>query len=469
MSRIRTLGVLGAAAVAAVVTVVAAPPANADDLSSGSWYYQALHVQEALDAGFTGKGVKIAVIDTQINPAIPTLQGANLTPVDKTYCYDAQGKPIPPTSTDYAAAMHGTHVASLIVGTGEAEPGQVPIRGVAPQAEVLFYNSGIAAAPDSSLTCLDAKGENRPVESLAEAMNDAMDAHADIISVSQGVPYSGALNRALARALALGIPVVAGLTNDALSTTGGYPGVGNGSVGVQAIDATGAVQKADGFSNRSLSVKVAAPGVGIITQGTSESWDAQELGSGTSLATPIVAGFLADMKSKFPSATGNQLLQTMIRNTGGTLHDPRWGNDLGYGTISLTQMREDNPLAYEDVNPFFDPKASQSQGPTVDDVGAAKGAEALKPTAGTQTTTPQAGKPAADGASAGTPAWVPFAIGGGVLLLIVVGGVFAVVMGTRRRRGAEPAQAVDKPASDGEHHMHAPTGAGSGADQGGRG
>ncbi|OZB88871.1 MAG: hypothetical protein B7X41_05845, partial [Microbacterium sp. 14-71-5] len=255
--------------------------ASADDLSSGTWYYTALHVQENLDAGFTGKGVKIAVIDTQINPSISPLQGANLTVVDKSYCYDAQGNPVPPTSTDYTAALHGTRVASLIVGTGEAAPGQVPIRGVAPQAQVLFYSSGVATTATQSLACLDSAGKERGLDAVSEAMNDAMDAHADILSISLGGGYSDAMNRALARALALGIPVVAGLTNDALAATGELPAVANGSVGVQAIDATGAVQKAGGFSNQNLSVKVAAPGVGIIAQGTAESWDAQELDGGT--------------------------------------------------------------------------------------------------------------------------------------------------------------------------------------------
>jgi len=310
---------VGAAVTAAFIGSVTIAPASADDLSSGNWYFDKLHVQESLDAGFTGKGVKIAVIDTQINLATPTLHGAKVTPVGKTCCYDEQGKPVPPTSTDFTGAKHGTHVVSLIVGTGNTAPGQIPIRGVAPEAEVLFYNSGIATMAKQSLTCRDSAGKDRSEVSLAAAMNDAMDARADIISVSLAGPYSGATNRALARALALGIPVVAGLTNDGLAAVGEYPAVGNSSVGVQALDATTAVQKACGFSNLSLHVKVAAPGVGIITQGSAESWDAQELGHGTSLATPIVAGFLADMKSKFPTATGNQLLQTMIRNTGGSI------------------------------------------------------------------------------------------------------------------------------------------------------
>jgi hypothetical protein len=133
-------------------------------------------------------------------------------------------------------------------------------------------------------------------------------------------------------------------------------------------------------------------------------------------------------------------------------------------------MREDNPLAYEDVNPFFDPKVtSVSEGPTADDVRAAKGAEALKPTPGSPTTKSQSELPSASGETAATPAWVPFAIGGGALaLLLIAGAVVAVVIGARRRRGAGQEQAGAAPATGGDHLMHAPTGAGSGADQGGR-
>ena len=50
--------------------------------------------------------------------------------------------------------------------------------------------------------------------------------------------YSADLFRALARAVMLGIPVVGGLTNDPLSTTGAFPAEANGSVAVQAIDVT---------------------------------------------------------------------------------------------------------------------------------------------------------------------------------------------------------------------------------------
>lgn len=441
--------VIGGTVTATLMGWAPIAPASADDLSSGTWYFDKGHVQEALDAGFTGKGVKIAVIDTQINPATPTLQGANVTPVGKTYCYDEQGKPVPAISTDFAGAKHGTHVVSLIVGTGKTTPGQIPIRGVAPQAEVLFYNSGLATSAKQSLTCRDSAGKDYSDESLAQAMNDAMDAHADIISVSLGGRYSASTNRALARALALGIPVVAGLTNDPLAAVGEFPAAGNGSVAVQAIDATSTVQKAGGFSNRSLSVKVAAPGVGIITQGTAESWNAQVLGNGTSLATPIVAGFLADMKSKFPKATGNQLLQTMIRNTGGTHHEPQWGDDRGYGTISLTQMRTDNPLAYPDVNPFFNPKATTSEGPTAEDVQQAGRSQPV-PQAPEATTTPAKAEqpthePSATASKTGQPTaapspltWVPWTVGAFVLLIIL-----GIVLVRSRGRKSNTRSAVD--------------------------
>lgn len=468
MKRTASLRALAVAAVTTVLVGIVAAPASADDLSGGTWYFEKGHVQEALDAGFTGKGVKIAVLDSQINPAIPTLRNANLTVIDKSYCHDATGAPLPAVSTDEVGGYHGTGVASLIVGTGETGPGQVPIRGVAPDAHVLYYNADQTIDAEGKTQCLDAAGKDRGMDAVAEAMNDAMDAHADIISISIGGPYSEDLFRALARAVMLGIPVIGGLTNDPLSTTGAFPAEANGSVAVQAIDATGAVQKAGGFSNRSMAVKIAAPGVGIIAPAANDSGDPQWIGQGTSLATPIVAGFLADIKSKHPTATGNQLLQTMIRNTGGTHHEPAWGNDLGYGTISLTRMRADDPLAYEDVNPFFDPKVtSAAEGPTADDVRAAKSAEALRPASGSSVTPAPTAKPAADGVRADTPIWVPLVIGGGVLMLLIIAGAVIAVVGARRRNSSGPAQTDEESTSNGDHFMHAPTGVGSGADQGG--
>jgi subtilisin family serine protease len=61
------------------------------------------------------------------------------------------------------------------------------------------------------------------------------------------------------------------------------------------------------------------------------------IGDGTSYATPIIAGLLAMVKRKYPVATGNQLIQTLIRNTGTGNHSPARDaeGEVGYGLVSL--------------------------------------------------------------------------------------------------------------------------------------
>ena len=130
----RLVAVLGAIALGAAI----AAPANAatEDLASGLWWFDRGNVQEAHDSGFDGSGVTVAVIDSQINPDAVGLRGADLQVRENTYCHDAAGAPIPATSSDYVAAGHGTNVVSMILGTGEAPAGGVPIEGAAPPATV---------------------------------------------------------------------------------------------------------------------------------------------------------------------------------------------------------------------------------------------------------------------------------------------------------------------------------------------
>ena len=73
--------------VAATLTFGAATPATAETVTdSGFWYYDIYDVQAAHDAGLTGKGLVIAVFDSQINLDVPTLRGADIE-VQEPACY----------------------------------------------------------------------------------------------------------------------------------------------------------------------------------------------------------------------------------------------------------------------------------------------------------------------------------------------------------------------------------------------
>ncbi|MFJ4046826.1 S8 family serine peptidase [Microbacterium sp. NPDC089987] len=439
--------------VAAMSIAVAVPAVGSEASEGGLWYFNRGKVQAAQDAGLDGSGVTIAVIDTQVNPDAPGLRGADLKVQEQSFCFDESGERYDAVSTDYVAANHGTNVASMILGTGEAVGG-TPIKGVAPGATVLYYNSMITTtAPeggDVESTCLQENGEmfetgkktweeRRLASGFAKAISAAVDDGADIISVSLGGLVDVA--DAVAKAHAAGVVVLGSLPN--VGGAGDWPSSYNGVVAVQAFGPDGQIQYstsdpvlADPSPNLSDDVIIASPGLEIIAQGTAESWDAQQLRSGTSLATPIAAGFLAVAKQKYPEATSNQLIQSLIRNTGTKgEHEPEWNNRVGYGAVSLTGMLAVDPTKYPDVNPLWDAQDSHAvpNQQNVDDEAALLAASA------SPEPTPE---PTAE---AGGSAFAPLLIGGGVVLaVLVIGGVVLAVVLTRSSRRQKIQQGGDQ-------------------------
>ena len=408
-----------------VLTFGASSTASADQVSDGLWYYTAFHVQAAHYAGFTGAGVTIAVIDDQLYPGLPEFAGADIVPRPALGCKDLQGNLIPTTSSDYAA-YHGTNVTALIVGSGMGYGGVRGVQGVAPKAKVLFFSAGLGSADikDHKTTCESFDGN--PV---AKGIVAAVTAGAQIISISQVGEDTPELAAAVAGALRQGVVIVAGLSNTLAGEYKQFPGQSIGVVGVQAIDSAGSIQTTDGAPNVNPSTEVAGPGVGILIQGgeTSKTWQSQSLADGTSLATPVVAGFLALVKQKYPKATGNQLVQTLVHNTGAGNHKPSLdaSNKLGYGVVSVTSMLKVDPTTYPDVNPLVSTAAGAS--PTAQQI-------AGQPTVSPSPTV-SAGAAGAGGSSAAPAAsFLPVLGGGIILLLVVLAIVLIIVFASRRAR-----------------------------------
>ncbi|WP_431785268.1 S8 family peptidase [Microbacterium maritypicum] len=434
----RASNLFAAALGAVLLGLVAAVPsaAVAGTAESGLWWFDRGNIQAAHDAGFDGSGVKVAVIDSQINSDVVGLRGADVTVREPSYCFDASGTPYPTVSTDYVAASHATNVVSMIVGTGEAPAGGAPVKGVAPGVELLFYNAGAVldgVVDDEGVDeeCLQEDGTRMGEDGrfdLDRAISDAVADGADIISISNGSLTDVA--KGVAEAYANDVVVVASMPNeDGIAL---WPAALNGVVAVQAFGEDGKIQNGvNGTPNVSDDVIIAAPGLDLLLQGTSDSWDAQELGSGTLFATPIVAGMLAVVKQKYPEATAGQLIQSLIHNTGAKgEHDPKWNSGTGYGAASLTGMLAVDPTKYPDANPIFDaddPNASPSQ-LMVDEAKAALGE-------GDATATPTTGPGAVEPPSEAS-AMVPWLIGGGiVLVLLIIGGIIlAIVLARRARR-----------------------------------
>ena len=165
-----------------------------------AWHLRALH------ALATGRGVRVAVIDSGVEIAHPDLAGQ----VAEAENF-ADARP-------YVAERHGTAVAAII---GARADDHLGIAGVAPRARLLALRACWEEAPDATLcTSLG----------LAKALQHAITRDAAVINLSLGGPPDRLLGRLLDIALAQGIVVVAAV--DRALPDGGFPAAHPGVVAV---------------------------------------------------------------------------------------------------------------------------------------------------------------------------------------------------------------------------------------------
>ena len=151
-------------------------------------------IDHAHAAGWTGEGVKIAVIESHFNPDAPAVAGANVTVNQSFECGGTPGVTTE-TSDD---ALHGVGVVQMIVGPFGLDG---DIGGIAPKAAIEVFTLG---GPDCLLTDIDSNDQSP----LGRAIVGAVDAGNDIISISYGqTPFSGDYE-AIAYAIAHDVVVV---------------------------------------------------------------------------------------------------------------------------------------------------------------------------------------------------------------------------------------------------------------------
>lgn len=383
----------------------------ADD---GQWWYDTYKVADAHAEGWTGKGVKVAVVDSQINPDLPDFAGTDFTVAAGAACVGVE-----PSTTDATPeSEHGSTVTAMLIGNGTGVAGT---KGIVPDASVTFY--GVGTLEDCTPTAEVEQSGHTPLGwMLQRALDDGADIVFTTIVVGQ---VSSADVSTIAQSIARKVPVVAGNPNNGFSQ-GFLPASLDGVVAVSAVDQnltlpTGAL----GVANAIPETTVVAPGVAISTLGDGSSWDVAGLGTGTSFATPQVAGILAAAMQKYPEATGNQLLQSLVHNTGGQEHPLTYNetDGFGYGAASLTRVLAVDPTQYPDENPLLDKRLDQ---PSATDIADAEKALA---SAGAAESLDHA-------ESGGVSALLPviIGVGVGVVVLIVVGVVVTVVLVRRSRR-----------------------------------
>ncbi|MFF3492619.1 S8 family serine peptidase [Streptomyces sp. NPDC002795] len=257
-----------------------------------------VRADEAWAAGYDGKGTKVAVLDTGADTGHPDLKGRVAESKNFTDSADAD---------DHQG--HGTHTASTVGGSGAASGGKE--KGVAPGATLL--NGKVLDDGGSGATSW-----------IIAGMQWAVEKKADVVSMSLGNPgeldCSDPMSQAtqeLARSSKDTLFVVAaGNTGPAVNTVSS-PGCVPEVLTVGAVDSD---DETANFSSRSpvrrthtLKPEIAAPGVAIkaAAAGGRGVYAYQSM-SGTSMATPHVAGAAALVKQRHPDWTARQIKQALV-------------------------------------------------------------------------------------------------------------------------------------------------------------
>ena len=264
----------------------------------------------AWKAGYDGRGVKVAVLDTGYDAGHPDLAGRVGTAKNFSDDPDTDGR----TAVDRHG--HGTHVAATIAGSGSASGGKR--KGVAPGAGLLVGK------------ILD-DGGSGPMDQIIAGMEWAVAEGAKVINMSVGSngasdgtdPMSAAVNRLTQESGALF--VVAAGNNGPDQQTVTSPGAATEALTVGAVDKD---DEPAWFSSRGprrgdLAVKpeVVAPGVGIVaaraagtTLGSALDPSYTSL-NGTSMATPHVAGAAAILAQQHPTWTAAALKARLVSSS----------------------------------------------------------------------------------------------------------------------------------------------------------
>ncbi|MFJ3140420.1 S8 family serine peptidase [Streptomyces sp. NPDC086843] len=264
---------------------------------------------EVWAGGDTGQGVDVAVLDTGIDAEHPDFAGRI-----------AAAESFVPDQGVTDRHGHGTHVASTVAGTGAASGGVE--KGVAPGAAL-----HIGKVLDN-----DGSGQNSWI--LAGMEWAARDQHAKVVSMSLGGkptdgtdPLSEAVNRLSEETGALFVIAAGNSGPEPYSV--GAPGAADAALTVGAVNGPGkGVDQLASFSSRGPRVgdnavkpDLTAPGVNILatrSQFAPEGEGAYQTMSGTSMATPHVAGAAALLAAKHPDWTGEQLKNALVSTTSGT-------------------------------------------------------------------------------------------------------------------------------------------------------
>ncbi|MCP4763423.1 MAG: S8 family serine peptidase [archaeon] len=275
-------------------------------LNIDNWWIEAIG---AINTGFDGDGVSIAILDTGITSDHIDIVEKTTNVIHKNFASGIGGSSV---YNDHNA--HGTHCAGIAAGTGEASNGKY--RGVAPKAQL--YNLKVANTSGSI-------AESDVISAVEWAIESG---NVDILSMSFGTNYPEVYNpesAALLNATKNGIVCISSAGNSGPQFyTGGSPAAGTAVISVGAIDENMNLTSFSSYGPSDMGhviPDILAPGSNIISTEEKDSLLSNYLRytgsyiegtetnsnyipmSGTSMACPMVAGAAALILQAYPYLT----------------------------------------------------------------------------------------------------------------------------------------------------------------------
>jgi hypothetical protein len=287
----------------------------------------------AWEAGATGRGIKVAVIDSGINPQLAEFAGridsasADVNPGTNRGVTDTEG--------------HGTAVAGTIAaarnGTGAM--------GVAFDATIMAFNS---SNPDN---CDKDDGCKHSDAAIGRGIDLARINGARIVNISLGGDGAGsAVLNAVARAAQAGMVVVISAGNDSKADPSAFATITADRAGGGHVIIAGSIgapiggDPANGTDLSAMSTFSNRAGTGAVHYLTALGYRVRTIDetgtgylySGTSFSAPVISGAAALLAQAFPNLTGRQIVELLL-TTGDDLGEAGRDSTFGNGRLNIAR------------------------------------------------------------------------------------------------------------------------------------
>jgi subtilisin family serine protease len=252
-----------------------------------------------------GKGITVAILDVGVlqHPALSEKRIRRIDLVNEIAATDPS-----------LQNGHGTAMAGIVAGNSSQ------VRGLVPSADILSIKVAGSDGTGDAFT-------------LAKGVIEAVNQGVNIISISLGGRGdSFVLEQAIDYARVRGVIVVAAAGNEGENGVC-YPARYAGAVAVTAVDAAG---RHPWFAGTGSEVALSAPGIGVSTAG--QAGETIEV-SGTSVATPFVAGALAYLISAEPTTAPDEFVELMITYAD-DVGPPGKDSEYGSGILNIGRIMQ---------------------------------------------------------------------------------------------------------------------------------